>query len=37
MQEGEEAVKILRLLLERVDSWQCLPLGTRAGSRGGGS
>ena len=37
MQEGEEAVKILRLLLERVDGWQCLPLGARTGARGVGS
>lgn len=37
LQEGKEAVKILRLQVERGDRWQCLLVGTRTVVRGVGS
>ena len=37
MQEGKEAVKILRLQVDRVDRWQCLLSGRRTVVRGVGS
>lgn len=37
MQEGKEAVKILRVQVERVDRWQCLLLDTRTVVRDMGS